>query len=94
MYNKKGVGKIHTPKKEVQTMAGNSSTRAKNKYAAKNYDNLRIIVPKGNKATIKAAADRQASGSINGYVNMAINERLEKDGFEPMQKQENKEILQ
>jgi hypothetical protein len=26
-------------------------------------------------------------GSINGYVNQAINERLQKDGFSPMQKQ-------
>ena len=37
-------------------MAGNASTRAKNKYAASNYDSLRIVVPKGSKAIIKAAA--------------------------------------
>ena len=41
---------------EVKNMAGNASTRAKNKYAANNYDNLRIIVPKGGKEVIKEAA--------------------------------------
>ena len=58
-----------------------------NKYAAKNYDSLRSIVPKGCKELIKAAATKKAKGSINGYVNQAINERLQKDGFSPMQKQ-------
>lgn len=72
-------------------MAGNSSTKAKNKYAAKNYDNLRIIVPKGSKSTIQEAADHHTKGSINGYVNQAINERLERDGFQPMQKQKQSE---
>lgn len=72
-------------------MAGNSSTKAKNKYAAKNYDNLRIIVPKGGKEVIKKAAEQSGTRSINGYVTRAVNEKLIKDGFEPMQKQENKE---
>ena len=49
-------------------MAGNASTRAKNKYAASNYDSLRIVVPKGSKAIIKAAAEQTTGGSINGYV--------------------------
>lgn len=65
-------------------MAG--KTDYKNQYAAEKYDRIGIMVPKGGKATIKAAADRQAGGSINGYVNLAINERLEKDGFEPVTK--------
>lgn len=67
-------------------MAGNASTRAKNKYAASNYDSLRIVVPKGSKAIIKAAAERATGGSINGYVKHAINEQLKKDGFAVMQK--------
>ncbi len=72
-------------------MAGNASTRAKNKYAASNYDSLRIVVPKGSKAIIKAAAEQTTGGSINGYVNHAINEQLKKDGFTEMQKQNNNE---
>ena len=66
-------------------MAGNASTRAKNKYAASNYDSLRIVVPKGSKA-IKAAAEQATGGSINGYVKHAINEQLKKDGFTAVQK--------
>lgn len=54
---------------------GTPATRAKNKYNAKNYDSLRIIVPKGHKATIQAAA-AQEGDSINGYVNKAILNRL------------------
>lgn len=74
--------------------ASKAQQKAVAKYMKENYDELKIRVPKGNKATIKAAADQQASGSINGYVNQAINAQLERDGFEPMQKQENKEVLQ
>ena len=33
-------------------MAGSASTKAKNKYAANNYDSLRIVVPKGSKAVV------------------------------------------
>ena len=72
-------------------MAGNASTRAKNKYAASNYDSLRIVVPTGSKAFIKAAAEQTTGGSINGYVKHAINEQLKKDGFTEMQKQGNDE---
>lgn len=66
-------------------MAG--KTEYKNKFAAEKYDRIGIMVPKGCKATIKAAADKLTSGSINGYVNQAINAQLKHDGFEPMQKQ-------
>lgn len=70
-------------------MAG--KTDYKNQYAAEKYDNLRIIVPKGGKEVIKKAAEQSGTRSINGYVTRAVNEKLIKDGFEPMQKQENKE---
>ncbi len=73
--------------------ASKAQQKAVAKYMKNNYDELKVRVPKGGKSTIKAAADQTTGGSINGYVNQAINERLEKDGFEPMQKQENKEGL-
>lgn len=57
---------------------GKSSTRAKNKYNAANYDNLRIVVPKGTKDIIKAHAENKGE-SINGFVNRAINETMERD---------------
>ena len=34
---------------------GKASTRAKNKYNAENYDSLRIVIPKGQKAAVQAA---------------------------------------
>ena len=49
--------------------------RAVNKYIKKNYDSLRIVVPKGRKAEIEAYA-RAAGESINGLVNALLRERL------------------
>lgn len=54
---------------------GKTSSAVKNRYAAKAYDNLRIIVPKGQKATVQAAAEQEGE-SINGYVNAAILEKM------------------
>lgn len=65
-----------------------ASTKAKNKYAAKAYDRINLLVPKGGKDTIKAAAVETIGGSINGYINQAINERLQKDGFPAIQRQD------
>ena len=45
-----------------------AATRAKNKYNAKNYDSLRIVVPKGQKQAIQAHAEAKGQ-SINGLVN-------------------------
>lgn len=59
--------------------AGKSSTRAKNKYNTENYDNLRIVVPKGKKDKIKAYAESKGE-SINGFVNRAIDEAMENEG--------------
>ena len=49
--------------------------RAVNKYIKKNYDSLRIVVPKGRKAEIEAYA-RAAGESVNGLVNALLRERL------------------
>lgn len=52
-----------------------TSAAVKNRYAAKAYDSLRIIVPKGHKATIQRAA-KQEEESINGYVIKAVLGRM------------------
>lgn len=67
-------------KKGVDTMSekGKASTRAKNKYNADNYDSLRIVVPKGKKDIIKAHATERGE-SLNGFVNRAIDETMERD---------------
>ena len=56
---------------------GTSATRAKNKYNAKAYDSIRILVPKGKKDVIKAFADGQGE-SLNKFVNNAIDEAINK----------------
>ena len=42
------------------TRMGKTSSAAKNKYNAKTYDRITIIVPKGDKANIAAYADRKS----------------------------------
>ena len=61
---------------EVQ---GSSSTRAKNKYNAKAYDRIALQVKKGQKDKIKTHAESQGK-SLNGFVNEAIDEKIERDG--------------
>lgn len=58
---------------------GNSSTKAKNKYNANNYDNLRIVVPKGQKDIIKQHTEAYGYNSINSFVNEAINDKMTQD---------------
>lgn len=54
---------------------GKKSTKYKNKYNALNYDSLRIVVPKGQKSTIAAAA-MAAGESINQYTQGALLARM------------------
>ena len=56
-----------------------ASTRASRKWNENNLDRLSITVPKGQKAAI--AEHAQARGeSLNGFVNRAIKETVERDG--------------
>jgi len=47
---------------------GKTSAAVKNRYNAKAYDRLSIIVPKGRKTDVEAAA-RDRGESVNGMVN-------------------------
>ena len=49
--------------------------KATNKYNAAKYDSLRIVVPKGRKATIEAYVKAQGE-SVNGLVNALLREKL------------------
>jgi hypothetical protein len=53
---------------EVENMEGKASTRAKNKYKAKAYDRIELVVPKGRKAAVEAHA-KEKGESVNGLVN-------------------------
>lgn len=63
-------------------MPGNKNSsariRANNKYNEKAYDRINIAVPKGEKDIIKAHADERGE-SVNGFINRAIDETMERD---------------
>ena len=56
--------------------------KANAKYNAKAYDRLDIIVKKGTKDDLKAHA-AQRGESLNGFVNRAIQEAIERDNSLP-----------
>ena len=57
---------------------GTAQTRAKNKYNAKAYDRIALQVKKGKKEILKAHADSKGE-SLNGFINRAIDETIERD---------------
>lgn len=52
--------------------------KAVSKYMKENYDEVKIRMPKGKKAKIKAYADSKGE-SVNGFINRAIEETIERD---------------
>lgn len=50
-------------------------TEYKKKYLSENYDNLRIVVPKGRRETIKAYAEKHGK-SVNGLVNELLRKEI------------------
>lgn len=59
--------------------ASKAQQKAVSKYMKENYDELKVRVPKGKKDIIKAHATEQGE-SLNGFVNRAIDETMERDG--------------
>ena len=49
--------------------------KATNKYMSKNYDSLRIVVPKGRKVDIEQHAQRTGE-SVNALVNRLLRSEL------------------
>lgn len=58
---------------------GKASTRAKDKYNAANYDQVKFWTPKGEREKIDEAAAR-AGMSRNSYIALAIKEKMEREG--------------
>ena len=50
-----------------------------NKYVKTNYDRINVTMPKGRKDIIKAHAEGMGE-SVNGFINRAIEEAMERDG--------------
>ena len=57
---------------------GKASTRAKNKYNAKAYDRIHLMVPKGTKDMILERAKKR-SETINGFLNRIIKEEFKRE---------------
>ena len=67
---------------EVSNMSvSEAQKKASIKYLEK-LDEIRIRMPKGKKDTIKAHAEAH-SESVNGFVNRAIAETMERDNAAP-----------
>lgn len=58
--------------------ASKAQQKAVNKYRKNNYDLIQLTMPKGKKAVIKAHAERK-NESVNGFINRAIDETIERD---------------
>ena len=55
--------------------ASKAQQRAVAKYMAANYDEIKVRIPKGQKATVQAAAEREGE-SLNNYTNKALLARM------------------
>jgi uncharacterized protein (DUF1778 family) len=56
-----------------------TSSAVKNRYNAKAYDRIEIVVKKGEKDVIKAFADSKGE-TVNGFINRAISVAMGREG--------------
>lgn len=59
-------------------MGGKTSAASINKYIAKAYDRVNLTIPKGRKEIVQAHAEARGE-SVNGFINRAISEAMERD---------------
>lgn len=52
--------------------------KAVNKYMKANYDEIKVRVSKGKKETIQTHSETRGE-SVNGFINRAISETMERD---------------
>ena len=62
----------------MEAKTSKAQQKAVHKYVKANYDRFELQAPKGNKNKIKAHAAKQGE-SLNGFVNRAISETMERD---------------
>ena len=55
-----------------------ASNKAVQKYSAKAYDQIKVLVKKGEREKIKAYAEEQGL-SLNAYINKLIKEDMEQE---------------
>ena len=61
------------------TKVSKAQQRATNKYIAKAYDRVNLTLPKGRKDEVTAHAEQRGE-SLNGFIQRAIEETIERDG--------------
>lgn len=67
------------PAKELNQMAvSKAQQKSVHKYVRANYDRMELTAPKGKKARIKSHAEARGE-SVNGFINRAIDEAMERD---------------
>ena len=71
--------KLGTPQGGGKSMpASKAQQRAVSKYMKENYDEIKVRVEKGQKEIVRAHAEARGE-SVNGFVNRAISETMERD---------------
>lgn len=55
-----------------------ASQKAVNKYMKSNYDRINLTMPKGKKEVVQAHASNYGL-SVNAFINLAIDEKIERD---------------
>lgn len=64
-----------------------TSSAVKDRWNKKAYDELKLRVPKGQKETIQAAAEKR-NMSVNAMINQLISNELQRLGFENVEDSE------
>lgn len=64
--------------KEVLLLGGKNSYESIKRYEDKAYDKVLVRMPKGKKEIIQAHTENKGQ-SVNGFINEAIDEKLERD---------------
>lgn len=63
-------------------MGGRASAASKNAWNAKAYDRVNLTMPKGRKEIVQTHAEARGE-SVNGFINRAISETMERDSTAP-----------
>ena len=77
-WEKDALYQGHPQEGENIVAVSKSQQKAVHKYVKANYDRMELTVPKGRKELIKAHAEAH-SESVNGFINRAIQETMERD---------------
>ena len=69
---------LYYASEEMTMTVSKAQQQAVSKYMKANYDELKIRIPKGNRARIQEHA-REQGESTNAFIYRAVNEAIERD---------------